>query len=160
MHGARRKIRRSVAIVTAALALLAASASSAWATPPELIRDGQHHEVTTRYFPDDICGARSGWTTFDMTWHLRVTAFENTYQANYVETGTYSTDLDDPAFEDYTSQLTEAVHLNLTKGGTAITTVQQHDFPGSIRIRVQVVFVAGVDGVRVDRDILEVSGCP
>ena len=159
MQTPRRHRSRWLGAPILAIALLSATSATAWAAPLQT-RDGGHHEVSTVYYPDDICGPRSGWTTWDVTWHLRVTDLGDAFQATYTETGKYSTDLDDPAFQDYTSQYTEVVHFTGTRGGAAINVVQFHDFPGTIRIRARLVFVANDTGVHVDRDILEVTGCP
>ena len=79
---------------------------------------------------------------------------------SYTETGSYATDFDDPAIDDYASQFTEAQHFNLTRGGTVTWTEQFHDFPGTIQIKSHVTFVE-VDGeARVDLSTLEVTGCP
>ena len=156
-----RPIRRVAAVAAAIVvsSLLAAPVAAAARTVDQ-IRDGGHHEVSTVYYPDDICGPRSGWTTYDVTWHLRVQDFGDTFNATYVETGTYTTDLDDPAFDDYSSQFTGAVHVNVTKSGVAVTTDLWHDFPGSITIRTSLVFVVRDGAVQVDREVFYVSGCP
>ena len=123
-------------------------------------RESNHKFVNTVYFPDDICGPRAGWTTFVVTDHLVVTDLGDSVHVVFGENGRYTTDLDDPAFADYSSQFTDAFHFNLTRGGTEVATEQFHDFPGTIRIRVHINFVA-VDGeVRVDRESLSVTGCP
>ena len=158
----RRPVLRGVAAMLAVLGLAAMAGAPVAAAGSKVdhVREFRHHKIREVYYPDDICGARSGWTTYDITWHLVVTNLGDDYHASYVETGTYTTDLDDPAFDDYTSQFTEAVHVNLTRGGTSATAVLFHDFPGTVTIKTQAVLIV-VDGeVRVDRQVFDVSGCP
>ena len=153
---------RRFAVTAAALMLssLAAVPVAAAADSVDHVRDGRHHEIRTVYYPDDICGPRSGWTTYDVTWQVRITDFGDTYHVSYVETGTYETDFDNPTIDDYSSQFTEAAQVSLTKGGVAVTTNMFHDFPGSIMIRTRLVLVEKDGTVLVDRDVFDVSGCP
>ena len=155
-------VRRMGSAVLAAtmIASISAVPGAAAGTAIDHFSDDAHHEVSTVYYPDDICGPRSGWTTYDVTWHVRVTASDTGYHVTYVETGTYATDFDDPALQDSSSQFTETLHVNITPGGVSVATDVQHDFPGTIRIRARLVFVERGGVVHVDRDILEVSGCP
>jgi hypothetical protein len=64
-----------------------------------------------------------------LTWtdHLLVTDLGDSLHVVFGEQGTYATDFDDPAIEDYTSQFTDAEHFNITCGGTVVYTVQFHD---------------------------------
>ena len=130
------------------------------ANPVTHARESGKKEIHTEYFADDICGPRAGWTTFVVTWHFHVTDLGDSVHVVYGETGRYTTDFDDPATEDYESQFTEAMSSNVTRGGTVTFNLQFHDFPGDIKIHVNVVFVE-VDGqVMVERDVLRVDGCP
>jgi hypothetical protein len=145
-----------------AVALLPAfvEPASAAGARPVITRESQHKFVKTLYFPDDICGPRAGWTTFVVTDHLVTTDLGDSIHVVFEEHGTYSVDYDDLAIEDLTSQFTDAQHFNITRGGTVVYTEQFHDFPGTIRIKVHLVFVE-VDGeVRVDRIVDSVTGCP
>jgi hypothetical protein len=143
-----------LAILT--LALTAGSASAAVIHTKQSTRD----VVRTEYFPDDICGPRAGWTTFVTSSHLVVTDLGDSVHVAFGERGTYSTDFDDPSIPDYTSRFTDAQHFNITRGGTVVFTEQWRDFPGTIRIHEHIVFVE-VDGdVRIDSDVLSVTGCP
>ena len=154
------RLRWAVLAASTIIGGLAAAPSAMAAGPIDHVRDGGHHEISVAYYPDDICGPRSGWTTYDVTWHVAVTSSDTGASLTYVGTGTYATDFDDPAIEDYASQFTETQHVNYTPGGVVVATDLEHDFPGSITIHVRLVAVE-VDGVvRVDREILDVSGCP
>ena len=140
-------------------ALLAATTVAA-ASPVDNARDSAQKETYSVYFPDDICGRRAGWTTFVLTRLLQITDLGDSVHVTAIDTGRYSTDFDDPAIEDYESQFTEALHFNLTRGGTVTYNYEFHDFPGDITIQGQTVFVE-VDGqVMVDRESFRVEGCP
>jgi hypothetical protein len=120
-----------------------------------------HREVELVYYPDDICGPRSGWSEVVTTVQWKYTERpDGTFNNVYVETGTYHTDFDDSTIPSYDSQFTGAQHATITRGGTQISTFEWHDFPGSITIREHVTFVQVRDEVRVDRDDLHVDGCP
>jgi hypothetical protein len=156
-------VRRTGSAALAALTLagtLAVVPTVAAAGPIDHLRDGDHHEVSVVYYPDDICGPRSGWTTYDVTWHVGVTSSDDAYHLTYVENGTYAIDFDDPAIADATSQFTDAQHVNFTPGGVFVATDLEHDFPDTVRIRLQLVAVEQGGVVRVSREILDVSGCP
>jgi hypothetical protein len=143
-----------LAILT--LALTAGSASAAVIHTKQSTRD----VVRTEYFPDDICGPRAGWTTFVTSSHLEVTDLGDSVHVAFGEHGTYATDFDDPRIADYTSRFTDAQQFTITRGGTVVFTEQWRDFPGTIRIHEHIVFVE-VDGdVRIDSDVLSVTGCP
>jgi hypothetical protein len=151
----------SAAVAVAALATAVVAGPVAAASPVEHGGDIGHHVIKTEYFPDDICGPRSGWTTFDETFHLRYTQLpDGSYTFSHVETGTYHTDFDDPTIPSYDSQFTEADHGTVTPGETSIYTSEFHDFPGTITIREHIVFVQVGDEVRIDQDVLTVDGCP
>lgn len=135
-------------------------AGPAMAAGPLIIHESAKKEVTTLYFPDDICGPRAGWTTFVETWRFHATDLGDSLHINAGETGWYTTDFDDPSIDDYRAQYTEAVAFNLTRGGTATFNSEYHDFPGDIRIHEQIVFHE-VDGeVLVEREVFRVTGCP
>jgi hypothetical protein len=138
-----------------------ATGSVAAASPVGHARTGAHREVSTEYHPDDICGPRAGWTTTVVTFHWQYTELPGgRFNFSFVETGTYHTDFDDPSIPSYDSQFTGAQHGTVTRGGTEIYTSQWHDFPGSITIHEQVLFVQVGDEVKLDRDELRVEGCP
>jgi hypothetical protein len=138
---------------------LVAPAAAAEAIPA-ITRESNHKLVKTLYFPDDICGPRGGWTTFVVTDHLIVTDLGDSLHVVFGEHGTYSTIFDDPAIENYSSQFTDAQHFNITRGGTVVFTEQFHDFPGTIRIQVRIVFVEVGGEVHVERFFESVTGCP
>ena len=153
--------RRNLSIGLSVLVLLMSAAPALGAGPPTHIRESGHKEVTTVYFPDDICGPRAGWTTFTETWQFHVVDLGDSIHLIAPETGRYHTDFDDPSIEDVDAQWTETVSFQLTRGGTVVFSEQLHDFlGGDVRIHSQVVFVE-VDGtVKVDRQIFRVEGCP
>ena len=156
---ARRPIGFALGVAMA-ISVLAAGPVAA-ASPVGHARSSAHREVSTTYYPDDICGPRSGWTTAVVTYHWQYTErSDGTFNFSYVETGIYHTDFDDPTLPDYDSQFTGAQHGTVTRGGTQIYTSQLHDFPGSITIHEQVLFVQVGDEVMLDRDDLRVEGCP
>ncbi len=134
---------------------------AAGASPVLHARDAAHREVSTVYYPDDICGPRAGWTTFVVTFHLSyVERPDGTWSFNYLETGTYHTDFDDPTIPSYDGQFTGPQHGTITPGGVETYNGEWHDFPGSITIHEHVVFVQVGDEVKIDRDDLRVEGCP
>lgn len=148
----------ALGLALAGVMLLAAPVSAA--SPVTHTRDSAQKEVYSVYFPDDICGPRAGWTTFVLTRVLHVTDLGDSVHITAIDTGRYTTDFDDPAIDDYKSQFTEALHFNLTRGGTVTFNYEFHDFPGDITIQGQNVFVE-VDGeVLVDREVFRVDGCP
>jgi hypothetical protein len=154
--------RRSQLGVGLALVLWVFAVAPASAASPVLhAGDGAHRQADTVYYPDDICGPRSGWTDYVITFQWKyLERADGSFNFASVETGTYHTDFDDPTIPSYDSQFTESQHATVTPGGTWIYTRQAHDFPGSITIREQVVFVQVGDEVKLDRDILRVDGCP
>jgi hypothetical protein len=153
-------VRRAIVGLAVLGLALATTAPASAGSPVAHERDGGHKDVTVHYFPDDICGPRASWVTVTVTWRLRITDLGDSWHLVYGETGTYTADYVDPATPDYKSQFTNAVHINLTRGGTYVYTDQWHDFPSPIVIRSHIVFVE-VDGeVRVDRFVDDVSGCP
>ena len=152
--------RGNLGVVLLLLALLV-PALAASAQPPARFKEVVHKFTHSQVFSGDICGDRSGVDTFTVTSRFMATAFEDgTVNVVYGETGSYTTDFDAPNIEDHTSQFTGAGHLRLTRGGTLTFTEQFHDFPGTIQIHTQVVVVE-VDGqLKVDRELLSVTGCP
>ena len=154
------RIRRAVGLATL-LATLGLSANTGMAAAAVTnIHVKQSNVVTTEYFPDDICGPRAGWTTSVSSYKLVVTDLGDSFHATFTEHGTYFTDFDDPASEDYSSSFTGAFEFNLTRGGTTTLTNQWRDFPGTIRIHEHINFVQVGDDILVDRDELSVTGCP
>jgi hypothetical protein len=155
------RLRRISFIV--AVAGLALSAGPVAAAGGPVQHDGARaqKEVALEYFPDDICGPRAGWTQFVTTYQWKYDELpDGSFNFVYVETGTYHTDFDDPSIPSEDSQFTGAQHGTLTRGGTQIYTSQWHDFPGSITIHEQVLFVQVDDEIQLDRYILRVDGCP
>ena len=151
---------RSAGIIFVLVALMVPSLA-ANAGAPTRMKEIIHKFTHTEVFSDDICGDRSSVDTFTVTSRFIATEFEDgTFNVVYGETGTYTTDFDDPSIDDHTSKFTEAGHVRLTKGGTFVWTEQFHDFPGTIQIRSRVVLVE-VDGeLKVNREVLSVTGCP
>jgi hypothetical protein len=131
------------------------------ASPVAHAGSSAHREVSTVYYPDDICGPRAGWTTAVVSYHWQyLERSDGSFNFSFVETGTYHTDFDDPTIPSYDSQFTGAQHGTVTRGSTQIFTSQWHDFPGSITIHEQMLFVQVGDEVKLDRDDLRVDGCP
>ncbi len=153
-----RKLSRSMFIAT--MAMLVVAPTHVDAAKPSSDRTIVHKEVHPQYFPDDICGDRAGWTTFTTTWRFIVKESGDSIKIVFGETGRYVTDFDDPATEDYSSQFTQAGHAGVTSSGVVTYNSQFHDFPGTIDIHEHVVFVEVNGSVRVDRDVLTVTGCP
>jgi hypothetical protein len=163
MHMSRKHARRSIGLgLGAAIAITVLAAGSvAAASPVGHARAGAQRQVETIYYPDDICGPRSGWTTVTTTFRWSyIELSDGRFNFSYTETGTYHTDFDDPSIPSYDSQFTGAQHGTVTRGGTQIFTSTWHDFPGSITIREQILFVQVGDEVKIDRDDLLVEGCP
>jgi hypothetical protein len=163
MKMARKHARLSIGLSLgiAMVATILAAAPVAAASPVAHARFSAHRQVSTVYYPDDICGPRAGWTTYVLTYHWQSTERpDGSFNFSYIETGTYHTDFDDPTIPSYDSQFTGAQHGTLTRGGTQIFTFQWHDFPGSITIHEQMLFVQVGDEVKLDRDDLRVDGCP
>lgn len=148
-----------------AIALTASmlNATSVAATDSPILHDGGSgwKQVALVYFPDDICGTRAGWTEFVTTWHWAYTELaDGAFNFLYVETGTYHTDFDDPTIPPEDSQFTGAEHATATMGDTLVHTAQWHDFPGTITIHEQLLFVQVGDEIQLDRYVLRVDGCP
>ena len=152
---------RSAALVLALVGSALVAAPAAAAGPVYHSGNSGHKEVTRVYYDDDICGDRAGWTEYVTTWHWAYTErSEGVFNFMYIETGTYHADFDDPSIPSEDSQFTGAEHQTITGGGTHVWTVQWHDFPGTITIHEQFLFVQVGDDIRVDRYILRVDGCP
>ena len=152
---------RPAALVLALAASALVAAPVAARSPVVTFRDSGHMEVARVYYDDDICGPRSGWTDYVVSWHAQLTEIsDGVFNWVYGETGTYHTDFDDPSIPDYDSQFTEAQHGTMTMGNTGIFTVQFHDFPGTITIHEQYLFVRVGDQIKLDRYTLRVDGCP
>lgn len=155
----RAAVRMSLGLAIA-LSLVAPVPVSA-ATPVSHGWGGARHEVSSVYASDDICGPRAGWTQYVVTYQWKYTERpDGSFNFSYVETGTYHSDFDDPTIPSYDSQFTGAEHGTITRGGTQIYTNQWHDFPGSITIYEQTLFVQVGDEVKLDRYQLRVDGCP
>jgi hypothetical protein len=148
----------ALGLALAGVMLLATPVSAA--SPVTHTRDSAQKEVYSVYFPDDVCGPRAGWSTFVLTRVLHIVDMGDSVHLTAIDTGRYTTDFDDPAIEDYKSQFTEALHFNLTRGGTVTFNYEFHDFPGDITIRGQTVFVEHDGVVLVDREVFRVDGCP
>jgi hypothetical protein len=152
---------RPLSLVLGLAGALMVATPAAAGSPVQHYRDSARAEVTTVYYDDDICGPRAGWTEYSVTWHVVYSERpDGSFNFVYGETGTYHTDFDDPSIPDYDSQFTEQQHGSVTAGGTTIWTAQFHDFPGTIRIYEQVVFVDVGGKIQVDRELLRVDGCP
>lgn len=151
---------RHIPLGLSLVALLMSATPALGAGPPTQVREFGHKQVTTVYFPDDICGPRAGWTTFVETWRLHVVEFDDSIHLAAPETGWYHTDFDDPAIEDVDAKWTETVSFQLTRGGTVVFNEQLHDFLGDVRIHSHVVFVEVDGSVKVEREIFRVEGCP
>jgi hypothetical protein len=151
-----------MSLIGAVLALLLQAGPAAAGQGPVQHAGGSSHKVVDlTYHPDDICGPRSGWTETTVTSQWKYTELpDGSFNFVFVETGTYHTDFDDPAIPSYDSQFTGAEHGTITRGGTSIHTSQWHDFPGTITIFEQILFVQVGDVVKLDRDDLRVDGCP
>ena len=155
------KRTRPAGLILAIATVLLVAAPAAAAGPVTQWRDFGHKEVSRVYYPDDICGPRAGWTDYVVSWHFHLTEIsEGVFNWVFGETGTYHVDFDDPSIPDLDSQFTEAQHGTVTKGGTETFTFQFHDFPGSIAIHEQYLFVRVGDEVKLDRYTLRVDGCP
>jgi hypothetical protein len=158
-HGSA--LLRLIVLCMAAAAASGLAPMAAAASPVFHLRDSGHQEVSREYYPDDICGPRSGWTDYVVTWHVAITSLsDDTFNFVYGETGTYHTDFDDPSIPSYDSQFTEAQHGTATLGDTLVFTNQFHDYPGTIQIRSHITFVQVGDEIEVNRDAEYVSGCP
>lgn len=154
-------LRRIPFLLAVAAVMLTVGPVSAAQDP--VLHDGARaqKEVALEYFPDDICGPRAGWTEFVTTYQWKYTELrDGSFNFVYIETGSYHTDFDDPSIPSEDSQFTGAFHGTITRGGTLLYTSQWHDFPGSITIHEQVLFVQVGDEVKVDRYVLRVDGCP
>jgi len=129
---------------------------------PVVTRESHHKFVHIEYVDDGgICGTDPpSWNTYTTTDRLLVADWGTFYNVVFGEQGTYAVNYVDPAYPDVTSQFADAQHyILLPKGGIA-EMEQAHDFPGGIRIRVHYTFVETNGEVHVQRDILDVTGCP
>jgi len=151
---------RSAALAFALVGTILAVGPAAAATQVTTGHDFVLKQVTTEYFPDDICGPRAGWTTFVLTSHTHWTDQGDGYHFTHGETGTYTTVFDDPSIPSYQSQSTDAFVFNMTRGQTVTYNDEFHDFPGTITIHTQTVFTEVNGQVVVDREVLRVDGCP
>jgi hypothetical protein len=158
-----KRVQLHIRVGLGLAAILVAFAAAPASAASRVLHDGDsaHRQVSTVYYPDDICGPRSGWTTYVTSFQWKYTERgDGSFNFVYLETGTYHTDFDDPTIPSYDSQFTGAQHGTVTRGGTAIFTSQWHDFPGTITIHEQIVFVQVGDQVKLNRDVLRVDGCP
>jgi hypothetical protein len=158
---ARRLVPIGAAVfaVTATVLVTAAPAGAAAATFTVV----DHGTSFTQSFPDDICGERASTTTFTRTveqTHL-TTRSDGTFAYHDVTVFTYTSDYVDPSLPDVSGRGTEVNNFVLTPGGTFIVSLPFHDFFGDVRIHVKVHLTLLADGtVAVEREVLDVTGCP
>lgn len=72
---------------------------------------------------------------------------------------TYVSDYEDPAIPDAQGRLTEVNRFTLTRGGTFTATTTFHDFFGDVRIFVRYHLTEVNGTVRVEREVVHVTGC-
>ena len=155
----RRHSLATVLLVAGTLDLLAGPASAAPVERFTVVDHGLSHTAT---FPDDICGPRASTTTFTAKASLtHLTARpDGTFHYHDVAPVTYVSDYADPELPDLTGRLTEVNSFTFTPGGVFVAVTTYHDFFGDVRI-FERVHITEVDGrLVVDREIIDVSGCP
>jgi hypothetical protein len=121
------------------------------------------HGVTfTEFYSSDICGPRANYETFTVKTYVTHATELPDGSFNFVDayTATYHVDFVDPTLADLDSQTTQAFHISLTPGGTETESLQFHDFPTGLRITEHLNLTVVDGNVVVDRDIIEVTGCP
>jgi hypothetical protein len=158
----RPRAASSVLALAAVLAPLAvASPADAAATRFTVV---DHGTTFTEFFPDDICGDRASTTTFVRTVEqVHLTRMpDGGFSYHDVTVFTYHADYVDPTLPDLDGRGTEVNSFVLTPGdNTFINTVAYHDFFGDVRIHERAHLTELRDGtVVVDREILDVTGCP
>jgi hypothetical protein len=149
-----------LALVVAVVAVLVAGPAAA--APPTHVRLIQHHQTEIRRFADDICGPRASWTTFHTTLgQLQVVGrSDGSFAFHETAVFTYDVDFDDPALPDVSGRGTEVNHFVLAPGGTFVASTTFRDFFGEVRIFVR-FHLTEVNGTTVvERDLLDVTGCP
>jgi len=149
----------TVLLLAGSLGLLPGPAAAAPVSTFTVVDHGLSHTAT---FPDDICGPRASTTTFTAKASLtHLTARpDGTFQYHDVAPVTYVSDYEDPALPDLTGRLTEVNSFTLTPGRAFVAVTTYHDFFGGVRI-FERIHITEVDGrLVVDREVIDVSGCP
>jgi hypothetical protein len=147
-----------LALLTALPLLASALAAQASATSTVVTHGFTH----TESFPDDICGARASTVTFTATmaqWR-DVERSDGTWSHRDVSVVTYDADYVDPSVPDFSGRLTEVNHYIFTPGDTFVAANTFHDFGGDLKIWQRLNFKVVNGEVVVDREIIEVTGCP
>lgn len=154
------RFTRLLFVLAGLLALLAVSAHAA--APAEKTTVVVHGLTYSVFFPDDVCGPRAGTTTFSVrTRVLHATEEQDgSFNAKFIDTGTYHVDFVDPAIADQDSQFTYSIHHAFTPGGVEVLTETFHDFPTGVRIWER-FHATVVDGrIVIEREVFKVTGCP
>jgi hypothetical protein len=153
-------MRRLVLIGLVLPALLVATPASA--ARPETWTVVDHDVTFTEEFPDDICGDRANTTTFTRkVEQVHLTAHrDGTFTYHDVAVVTYTSDYVDPSIPDVTGRLTEVNRFTFTRGEVFTATTTFHDFFGDVRIFVRFHLTDVGGTIRVEREVLDVSGCP
>jgi hypothetical protein len=154
-----RHLMATVLLLAGSIALIAGPAAAGPVQTFTVVDHGLSHTAT---FPDDICGPRASTTTFTAkasVTHLTARP-DGTFQYHDVAPVTYVSDYEDPALPDLRGRLTEVNSFTFTPGGVFVAVTTYHDFFGNMRI-FERVHITEVDGrLVVDRQLIDVSGCP
>ena len=142
-----------------AVPLLAAVPPAQAAAAATTVTRGYSH---TEFFPDDICGPRASTVTFTerMLQSQYVERADGSWSYRDVSVVTYDVDFVDPSLADYSGSLTEVNHYIFRAPDSFVATNTYHDFGGGLKIWERLNFKVVNGEPTVDRELLEVTGCP
>jgi hypothetical protein len=159
-HGGRKGIRGSlVAVIVFAASLGFAPAGHA--AKPEIIREIRHAFSTVQHFdPIPECGFPGATEYATGNDHLVIIDKGDSFHLTFGETFRIMVVYDDPTWPTEERKGTDALHFNLTKGGTETFSESFHDFVSRddsknfLKFDYYRTFVSTGDDVRVDREFV------
>jgi hypothetical protein len=148
----------AMGLVGAALLALAAPATAAAQSGSTVV---DHNVTFSEFFPDDICGPRASFVTFNARMQVfHFTETNGTFNAQFTEVMTYHVDFVDPALRDQDSRLVDSIHHSYTPGGIEVFNETFHDFPTGIKIWYRLRVMERDGQLVAEREVQKVVGCP
>ena len=153
------KTVRGALIAAIFMTLSVGIAPAGQAAKPEIIREIRHAFSTVQHF-DPECGFPGATEYATGNDHLVIIDKGDSFHATFGETFRIMVVFDDPAFPTLERKGTDALHFNLTKGGTETFSQSFHDFASQddsknfLKFDYYRTFVSTGDDVRVDREFV------
>jgi hypothetical protein len=147
----------AMGLVGAALLALAAPATAAAQSGSTVV---DHNVTFSEFFPDDICGPRASFVTFNARMQVfHFTETNGTFNAQFTEVMTYHVDFVDPALRDQDSRLVDSIHHSFTPRGIEVFNEIFHDFPTGIKIWYRLRVMEHDGELVAEREVQKVVGC-